>query len=480
MTSESMHLSRRLLQGYTTPRMLIYSTCTPASLFTLMVLICPSCGLPNIISKSVRTCMNCQADLFQGLISCVKHCGEWFCENGKTHYTYPGELIKRCGQRSITFKIHEEAVEQVSAVAMTIWLQIRGSLTLRNGREDFSGKPNPTTLQFTEIFWEVATEAAADILDCHSEAMKCVFTETVSNAEANDLAAFKSSFALVPGAMSTFEIEDLERDADVLLTYVPDDLVAVIAKNRLSVGAGTINHAAKWLGLNITRRLSLQFALEDINHVVGSPIHDARVDFQLRITRMKSKLRPQFQPKTLKDELKLLSAEEGFFKENRVGHVQLEDTPMKDDKNLPSPSDGKFRIFSTPINDDCSKLVRRRQLSDQTTSRIIMNYAQKHPITSYRQLHSEHSSLLFRPDRKEIIPDSEMFILNSDDEIYDDWLSNFRIDYEDICNQTTRSITPNYSSEGSLEPLDCNISTLSPKNRGTKRKWSEALGQASL
>ena len=477
-----MHLSRRLLQGYTTPRMLIYSTCTPASLFTLMVLICPSCGLPNIISKIVRMCMNmhCQADLFQGLVSCVKHCGEWFCEKGEAHYTYPGDLIEKCGQRSITIKIHEDAVKQVDAVAMTIWLQIRGSVTLRNGRDDFAGRPNPTTLQFIEIFWEVATEAAADILDCHSEAMKSVFTEMVSNAETNDLAACKSSFALMPGAMSTFEIEDLEKDADVLLTYVPDKLIAAIAKKRLSVGAGIINHAAKWLGLNITRRLSLQFALEDINQEVGSPIHDEKVDFQLRITRMKSKLRPQFQPKTMKDELKLLSAEDGFFKEDRVGHVQLEDTPMKDDRHLPSPSDGKFRIFSTPINDDCSKLVRRRQLSDQTTARIVMNYPQKHPITSHRQLHSEHSSLLFRPERKEIIPDSEMLLLESDDEIYHDWLSNFRIDYEDICNQTTRSITPDYSSGGSLETMDCNISTISPENRGRKRKWSEALGQASL
>ena len=153
---------------------------------------------------------------------------------------------------------------------------------------------------------------------------------------------------------------------------------------------------------------------------------------------------------------------------------------MKDDKNLPSPSDGKFRIFSTPKNDDCSNLIQRRQLSDQTTSRIIMNYAQTHPITSYKQLYSEHSSLLFRPDKEKIIPESEMLILNSDDDIYNDWLSNFRIDYEDICNQTTRSITPNYSSGASLELLDCNISTPSPKRRGTKRKWSEALGQASL
>ena len=480
MNLEKLALSTRLIKGLTTPKMMIFSMCPPAALFVLMVLVCPSCGMPNIIRKLSKKCLNCQSDLFCSLISCIKHCGEWSCENGHIHHTNPGEIIERCGEETITTSIHAKAVEQVSSVARTVWLQIRGSLTYRNGANDFAGRPNPTAQEFIEIFWQVATDAAIQIMDSQNETMKTVFVETLANAEPNDLAAIKSSFALIPGKMSTFELEELEKDVDILLVYVPDEIVTVITKNRL---LGMTNyHSHKWLGLNITKRLSLQFALEDINHVVGSSIIDPKIDFQLRIQRMQDKIRKIYHPRTQKDELKIIPSNKGDKAKQWNEYLQSKNTPMKDDLNLPSPSDKKFRIFSTPKNNDCTNLKCRSKLSDRTTSRIEMNYDHTHPLTSYRQLYSKHSSLLFRPLEEKILPPSETWVLGSDDSINRDWMSVFSEDFENICDQSTASISQEYNSDSSLEILDCNISGPSTNlgTRGRKRKWSEALGQAGL
>lgn len=480
MNSERLALSTRLVRGLTTPKMMIFAICPPAAIFTLMILVCPDCGLPNIIRKTSKNCLNCQSDLFYGLISCVKHCGEWKCGEGHIHHTYPGDIIQTCGGSTITTDIHRKAVEQVSSVARTLWLQIRGSLSYRNGELDFAGRPNPTGKEFVEIFWKTATETAAKILDSPNETVRDVFVEMIASAEPNDLAAIKTSFALIPGSMSTFQIDELERDADIILIFVPDEIVSTITKNRLEGNPGF--HAQKWLGLNITKRLSLQFALEDINLTVGSPLLCPRSDFNLRIINMKSNLRQKYHPRTNKDELQITDVWKNLPKNEGTGHIQLKDTPMKDDKNLPSPSDKKFRIFSTPKNNDCTKLKRRSRLSERTTSRIEMNYDHTHPLTSERQLYSEHSSLLFRPNEEDIFPESETWILGSDTSINKDWLSHFERDYDDICNQTTASITTDYDSDVLLCSAECNISSIAStlERRGRKRKWSEALGQTGL
>ena len=111
-----------------------------------------------------------------------------------------------------------------------------------------------------------------------------------------------------------------------------------------------------------------------------------------------------------------------------------------------------------------------------------MNYNHTHPLTSYRQLYSAQSSLLFRPNEEEILPSSETWVLGSDDSINKDWLSGFDEDFGNICDQSTASISLEYNSESTVKMLNCNISehSINLGARGRKRKWSEALGQASL
>ena len=211
--------------GKCSMKALIMATTSIDAMILLSTLICDNCGLLNPYSEGSGKCGLCRSQLHEKFAKCFKYLGDWLChDHSHRHEAYlvgntllPGE---ECEGYNHLLSVAKKNFELNISIARTIYWQ---HLRFIKSHPNFFSKE--AIKKFIKTFQEVLEETF-NMVQANSTLMNKK-VDSILNMDPEVTIAAKASFALIPGAISSFRL-DAPHPPDMILATCRDEIITGI------------------------------------------------------------------------------------------------------------------------------------------------------------------------------------------------------------------------------------------------------------